>query len=79
MGWHDAGFHHFGDAGVYGNNSGSVTIGGAGSAGDVAVGSANGATLIAGQNITLNAANGYAQAGYHGTSGGNITLKAKAA
>ncbi|HET7334582.1 MAG TPA: filamentous hemagglutinin N-terminal domain-containing protein, partial [Rhizomicrobium sp.] len=68
---------HFGDAGVYGNNSGSVTIGGAGSAGDVAVGSANGATLIAGQNITLNAANGYAQAGYHGTSGGNITLKAK--
>ena len=65
---------HFGDSGVSANGNGSVTIGGAQAAGNVAVGSAGGTTLVAGQDITLGATNGYAQAGFHGSGTGAIQI-----
>ncbi len=65
---------HFGDAGVYGNNSGSVVIGGSGAASDVALGSAGGTTQIAGDDVTISGVNGYAQAGYRGTGSGSIEV-----
>jgi filamentous hemagglutinin family protein len=62
---------------AYGNNSGSITVGGVNAASDVAVGSNSGTTTLAGNNITLDAENGYSQLGYHGTGGGDIYAYAK--
>ncbi len=67
---------HFFDAGAFGNNNGSILIGGAGAAGDVAVGSAGGPTLLGAKDITLAGVNGYAQLGYHGAAGGLLGLNA---
>jgi filamentous hemagglutinin family protein len=64
--------------GAFGNNGGSVFIGNnADSDGfNAAVGSASGTTTIAGDGVTLNGANGYAQIGYHGAGGGDIVIDA---
>ena len=69
----------FTNPGVYGNNGGSILIGGFGASGDVAVGSAGGTTL-AGANVTVEADReyGYAQAGYHGSAAGNTIVVATA-
>ncbi len=60
------------NAGVYGNNGGTITIGGQNANGDVAVGSAGGTTTFAAANLTIESDNGYAQAGYHGADGGDL-------
>ncbi len=60
------------NAGVYGNNGGTITIGGDNANGNVAVGSAGGTTTFAAADLTIEADNGYAQAGYHGAGGGNL-------
>jgi filamentous hemagglutinin family protein len=52
--------------GAYGQNGGSVLIGGAGASGGVALGSRTGTTTIAAQNLNLVGTNNYAQLGYHG-------------
>ncbi len=77
-GWDGSTFDaaHFGDAGVYGNHGGSVTIGGADADGDVAVGSMGGKTFVAANNVNVLAVNGYAQLGYHGTGTGAIVVDA---
>ncbi len=62
------------DPGVFGNNGHSVTIGGENANGNAAVGSAGGTTTVAGANVTVEADNGYAQLGYHGTGGGDIDV-----
>ncbi len=62
---------------AYGNNGGSIVIGGAGAAGDVAIGSKSGTTTVAGANVSLTAANGYAQLGYHGTGTDAVSVYAK--
>jgi filamentous hemagglutinin family protein len=62
--------------GVFGNNGGSITIGGAQAFGSVAVGSAGGATTLAASDVSLLANNGYAQVGYHGAGSGSITIDA---
>jgi filamentous hemagglutinin family protein len=66
--------------GVFGaqteEGQGTITIGGDGASGNVAVGSASGLVTVAGTNITLDAESGYAQIGYHGTGGGGIALDA---
>ncbi|HEX4303197.1 MAG TPA: filamentous hemagglutinin N-terminal domain-containing protein [Rhizomicrobium sp.] len=67
---------HFGDAGVYGNNDGAITIGGANADGDVAVGSLGGTTSLYADSVTVQAANGYAQVGYHGLGTGAVTVLA---
>ncbi len=54
-------------------SGGTLTIGGEGADGDVAVGSAQGATTINAGNLSLDAENGYAQLGYHGAGGGDIS------
>jgi hypothetical protein len=59
---------------AYGNNGGSVLIGGGSAPGGVALGSMNGATVVAASNLTLNAVNGYAQVGYHGDAQGSIIV-----
>jgi len=51
---------------------GDVLIGGEGASGDVAVGSAGGTLTLTADNITVEADNGYAQLGYHGSGGGDI-------
>ena len=56
-----------------GNN---VTIGGGGATGNVAVGSAHGATTVHTGNLTVVADNGYAQLGYDGAANGSITVAA---
>ncbi len=61
-------------AGVYGNNGGSISIGGNGAGGNVAVGSAGGLTTLAASNLNLTGTNGYAQLGYHGAGGGDIDV-----
>ncbi len=67
---------HFTDSGVYGNNKGSVTIGGANATGDAAVGSAGGPVTVATYDLTLSAVNGYAQLGYHGAGTATILVDA---
>jgi filamentous hemagglutinin family protein len=62
----------FTTAGVYGNNGGSVNIGGESAAGNASLGDASGMLTVAADNILLEADNGYAQLGYHGAGGGNI-------
>jgi filamentous hemagglutinin family protein len=61
---------------AYGNNAASIVIGGAGAAGNVAVG-ASGAATLAASNITLSAVNGYAQFGIHGSGAGPLAAIAK--
>ncbi|MGD0142556.1 MAG: hypothetical protein ABSC92_05320, partial [Rhizomicrobium sp.] len=63
--------------GVYGNNNGTITIGGESAAGNVAIGSAGGTTTLAAANLIIESDNGYAQAGYHGAGGGNIVVDLK--
>src|SRR5262249_14399601 len=65
---------HFTDAGVYGNNDGSVFI--SGSDGSAAIGSFGGTTTVAGADITLEADNGFAQIGFNGAGTGNIVVDA---
>lgn len=67
---------HFKDAGAYGNNNGSVFIGGE-FIGDAAVGSKSGNTFVAGYDIVLSADNGPAQIGYMGAGTGDITVLAR--
>ena len=45
-------------AGVYGNNGGSVTVGGTSAPGSVSVGTASGTTLVEGNNVTVQAIHG---------------------
>jgi len=66
----------FTSAGVFGNNGGSIVIGGDQAFGNVAVGSAGGMTTLAAADISLLASNGYAQLGYHGAGSGSITIDA---
>mgnify|MGYP001551398294 FL=1 len=61
---------------AYGNNNGSIVIGGAGASGGVAVG-ASGTATLAGDDITLAATNGYAQLGTHGSGAGTLAVTAK--
>ncbi len=61
---------------AYGNNGGSIIIGGAGASGGVAVG-ASGAATLAASTITLSAVNGYAQFGMHGSGAGVLSAIAK--
>ncbi len=63
-------------AGAYGNNGGSIVIGGSGASGNVAVGTIGGSTTLAGDNVSLEAINGYAQIGYDGAASGNIAIVA---
>jgi Repeats of unknown function (DUF5649) len=62
--------------GAYGNNGGSIVIGGNDASGGVAIGSAKGTTTLAGANVSLKADNGYAQIGYHGSGSGDIDVLA---
>ncbi|MBV9905045.1 MAG: hypothetical protein JO346_10755, partial [Alphaproteobacteria bacterium] len=62
---------HFGDAGVYGNNSGSLFL----NSGSV-VGAKSGDLRVYANGVLLNTSSGYAQLGYHGAGGGNIFVKA---
>jgi filamentous hemagglutinin family protein len=62
------------EAGAYGNNNGSIIVGGATASGNVAVGSAKGSTTLAGSSVTAYAANGYAQIGYNGAGSGDIDV-----
>jgi hypothetical protein len=64
------------NAGAFGQNNGSVTIGGSGASGDVAIGSATGTTTILAYDVAIAGTNGYAQLGHHGASGGAINLTA---
>jgi len=66
----------FTSAGVFGNDGGSIVIGGDHAFGNVAVGSAGGMTTLAAADISLLASNGYAQLGYHGAGSGSITIDA---
>ncbi len=66
----------FGNTSVYGNNSGSVTIGGTGASGNVAVGAQHGITSVYAASLDIAAASGYAQLGYHGSGGGAIKVVA---
>ena len=62
--------------GVYGNNNGGIVIGGTVATGNVAVGSASGTTAFLGHAFTLDATNGYAQAGFRGNATGAINVTA---
>ncbi len=70
---------HFLDAGVFGNGGASLYIGGTAAAGNASVGSAGGVTTLAGANVILDGANGYAQAGFHGTGSGAVIVDATGA
>ena len=59
--------------GAFGANNGTIIIGGSNAIGGVALGSLNGATILAAHDLILNAKNGYAQLGFHGDAGGDIT------
>ncbi|MGA9795882.1 MAG: hypothetical protein WBQ17_10155, partial [Rhizomicrobium sp.] len=63
-------------SGAYGNNGGSIVIGGSGASGDVAVGSASGTTTLEGASVSLEATNGYAQVGYNGVGSDAIDILA---
>ncbi|MBS0469836.1 MAG: filamentous hemagglutinin N-terminal domain-containing protein [Proteobacteria bacterium] len=67
---------HFGDAGVFGHDGGSILIGGYESFGDVSVGTAHGTLNVFGQNITASAYYGNVQLGFHGNGTGDINVKA---
>ncbi len=63
-------------AGAYGNNGATLTIGGDYANGNVNVGSAGGTTTVLGGDIDIAAVWGNAQLGYHGAGTGDITVKA---
>src|SRR6185312_15603745 len=63
------------NAGVYGNNSGSITIDGTSQ--DASVGSASGKTTVLGYDIHLTGGDGHAQIGYNGAATGSISVLAK--
>jgi len=50
---------------AYGNGGGSILIGGSNASGGASLGSSNGKTSVAAQDLTLAATNNYAQIGYH--------------
>jgi len=58
--------------GAYGNNGGSILIGGAGASGRVALGSRLGSTIAAAHDLTIAATNTSAQLGYHGSPTGFV-------
>jgi len=60
-------------SGAYGSSGGDITIDG----NFVAVGSASGRTVVAGDNVTLDAQTGYGQIGFHDATGGEIQVLAK--
>jgi filamentous hemagglutinin len=64
----------FSNAGVFGNNSGAVVIGGAHAASNVAIGSAGGTTSVYAASLSLSATNGYAQLGVNGNGTGAIDV-----
>jgi filamentous hemagglutinin family protein len=66
---------NFGNSGVFGNGTGAIAVGGTGATGSVAVGSKSGTTTLYGKILTVGAANGNAQLGYHGTGGGAIVVR----
>ena len=51
-------------AGAFGLNGGTVTIGGAGAAGNAGFGSAGGTTTISAANLTMTGSNGFSQLGF---------------
>ena len=61
------------------STGGDILIGGSGASGDVAVGSKHGSTTLTADNITLAAVNGFAQVGFQGASGGDISIDASGA
>ena len=63
------------NAGVYGNNSGSITIDGTSQ--DASVGSASGKTTVLGYDIHLTGGAAHTQIGYNGAATGNISVLAK--
>ncbi|MEI9886954.1 MAG: filamentous hemagglutinin N-terminal domain-containing protein [Rhizomicrobium sp.] len=63
---------HFGDADVFGNDGGSILVGGEGAEGDAAIGAAQGALHLYGADLDVDAIHGFAQVGYHGAGGGDI-------
>ena len=67
---------HLGGDGVYGRNGGSILLGGAGAAGNAAIGSAGGAANLYAQDVTLSSLNGYAQLGYAGSGTGAVNVLA---
>jgi hypothetical protein len=62
--------------GAYGNNNGTLTIGGAAAGAGASVGSAGGTTRVLTDNLTVNAAHGTAQLGYRGAGNGAIAVSA---
>lgn len=64
------------NSGAYGNNGGSIIIGGTGASGGVAIGSVTGTTTLEGSSVSLEADNGYAQIGYNGAGSANINVLA---
>ena len=76
-GWDPAGSGTaLGNAGSFGNNGGSIYLGGSSATGGVAVGSVGGLTRMFGDAVLLDATNGYAQLGYHDVTGGDIDVHA---
>ena len=61
---------------AYGNNGGSITVGGASQDGNVDIESASGSMTLAADNVSLTANNGYVQIGYNGAGSGNIDIVA---
>lgn len=64
-------------ANAFGNNNGSIVVGGTAALGNAAVGTATGPLALAGRNVILDAVNGYAQIGYHNAGGGSISVVTK--
>ncbi|MEI9991929.1 MAG: filamentous hemagglutinin N-terminal domain-containing protein [Rhizomicrobium sp.] len=77
-GWdgHTLGPAVLGQAGAYGNNDATLTIGGDYASGNVSVGSAGGATTVLGGDVDIAAVWGNTQLGYHGAGTGDITVRA---
>jgi filamentous hemagglutinin family protein len=66
----------FGNSGVYGNNSGTIVVGGQNATGAVAVGAKTGATTFYASYVIVGGINANAQLGYHGAGGGDIVVRA---
>ncbi|HEX3483595.1 MAG TPA: MBG domain-containing protein [Micropepsaceae bacterium] len=62
-------------AASFGNNGGSVFIGGPLAVGNVAFGSQSGTVSIAARDLSVSAVNGFAQVGFNGAGGGNIVAE----
>ncbi|MBL6939642.1 MAG: filamentous hemagglutinin N-terminal domain-containing protein [Alphaproteobacteria bacterium] len=65
---------NFTAAGVYGNNSGVVSV--IANAANVFIGSAGGPTVLAGSRVVISGQGSFAQVGYHGAGGGSIAVYA---